>query len=134
MLARVNDNYYGIFGLYNTDTNSSVPKTRKSAPFEVDDALFQRFNAQGILVKAGDEIDIPASQETVETVGQPTAEESGDDDIFSRMTYKELCAEAKKLGIRAVGVSTEKIIEALREAASDTDETDEPFFEAEEPV
>ncbi len=135
MLARVSDSYYGIFGLYNAETNSSISKTRKSAPFEIDDALFQRFEAQGILVKAGDEITTPVLRESAETDEPCTSEENGDDDIFSEMTYKELCAKAKEHSIKTVGVSREKIIEALKKIDNSAAEEEEmPVFEAEEPV
>ena len=133
MLARVNDSYYGIFGLYNADTNSSIPKTRKSAPFEVDDALFEKLKKQGVLVEARLFYKKPVILEVTEPA-EELPEEDGEDDIFSSMTYKELCAEAKEHGIKTVGVSREKIIEALKAAESMVEEDEMPVFEAEEPV
>ncbi len=133
MLARVSDSYFGIFGLYNADTNSSIPKTRKSAPFEVDDALFEKLKKQGVLIEARLAYEKPVVLKTTEPAEELPGED-GEDDIFSGMTYKELCAEAKEHGIKTVGVSRGKIIEVLKAAESTAEEDEMPVFEAEEPV
>ena len=129
MLAKVNKNYYGIFGHFDEETKLIKPKTRKSAAFRVyDDALFERLKAKGVLVEAEEteEAENIVPEEAVQDIGEEPEEEV----TLENMTMGELKALAKEYGISyKVGMSKAALIEAL----SEKDGEEPPSISAEEP-
>ena len=131
MLAKVSDSYYGSFGLFDPETKSNKVKTRESAPFDIDDALFNRLSKEGVLVK------VDAKPEKAEKKPEPpkapeAPEDPGaDSDLdLENLTYNELKEVAKGFGISCkVGMSKEDIKDAIREAMED----DAPVLTTEEP-
>ena len=129
MLAKVNKNYYGIFGHFDEETKLIKPKTRKSAAFRVyDDALFERLKAKGVLVEAEETEE--AENIVPEEAVQDTGEEPEEEVTLENMTMGELKALAKEYGISyKVGMSKAALIEAL----SEKDGEEPPSISAEEP-
>ena len=129
MFAKVSDTFYGFFGLFDPETKSNKVKTRESAPFEIDDALFNRLSKEGVLVKAD------AKPEKAEKKPEPpkapeAPEDPGEDLDLENLTYNELKDVAKGFGISCkVGMSKEDIKDAIREAMED----DAPVLTTEEP-
>ena len=130
MLAKVNKNYYGIFGHFDEETKLIKPKTRKSAAFRIyDDALFERLKAKGVLVEA-EETEEAEKNIVPEEVVQDTGEEPEEEVTLENVTMGELKALAKEYGISyKVGMSKAALIEAL----SEKDGEEPPSISAEEP-
>lgn len=117
MLARVSDSYYGTFGLFHEETKSNEIMTRESAPFEVDDALFRRKEAEGILVRA----DSRPEQKKEAKPEPPKAEaadpEENEDTPLEEKTLKELREIAKGYDITyRVGMTKADLVTAIQEA------------------
>lgn len=117
MLARVSDSYYGTFGLFHEETKSNEIMTRESAPFEVDDALFRRKEAEGILVRA----DSRPEQKKEAKPEPPKAEaddpEEDEDTPLEEKTLKELREIAKGYDIAyRVGMTKADLVTAIQEA------------------
>lgn len=117
MLARVSDSYYGTFGLFHEETKSNEIMTRESAPFEVDDALFRRKEAEGILVRA----DSRPEQKKEAKPEPPKAEaadpEEDEDTPLEEKTLKELREIAKGYDITyRVGMTKADLVTAIQEA------------------
>lgn len=129
MLAKVNKNYYGIFGHFDEETKLIKPKTRKSAAFRIyDDALFERLKAKGVLVEAEETEE--AENIMPEEAVQDSGEEPEEEVTLENMTMGELKALAKEYGISyKVGMSKAALIEAL----SEKDGEEPPSISAEEP-
>jgi hypothetical protein len=129
MLAKVNKNYYGIFGHFDEETKLIKPKTRKSAAFRIyDDALFERLKAKGVLVEAEETEE--AENIVPEEAVQDSGEEPEEEVTLENMTMGELKALAKEYGISyKVGMSKAALIEAL----SEKDGEEPPSISAEEP-
>lgn len=129
MLAKVSDSYYGSFGLFDPETKSNKVKTRESAPFDIDDALFNRLSKEGVLAKAD------AKPEKAEKKPDPpkapeAPEDPGEDLDLENLTYNELKDVTKGFGISCkVGMSKEDIKDAIREVMED----DAPVLTTEEP-
>lgn len=130
MLAKVNKNYYGIFGHFDEETKLIKPKTRKSAAFRIyDDALFERLKAKGVLIEAEETEEAEKNIVPGEAV-QDTGEEPEEEVTLENMTMGELKALAKEYGISyKVGMSKAALIEAL----SEKDGEEPPSISAEEP-
>lgn len=117
MLARVSDSYYGTFGLFHEETKSNEIMTRESAPFEVDDALFRRKEAEGILVRADSR-----SEQKKEAKPEPPKTEAADpeedeDTPLEEKTLKELREIAKGYDITyRVGMTKADLVTAIQEA------------------
>lgn len=139
MLAKVSDTYCGSFGLFDPETKSNKVKTKESAPFEVDDALFKRLSENGVLVKADGKVDKPEKKPST-----PPAPADLEDDIpdnieedpeeealdLENLNYNELKEVAKSYGITCkVGMSKDDLKDAIREAADE----EPPALTAEEP-
>ena len=117
MLVRVSDSYYGTFGLFHEETKSNEIMTRESAPFEVDDALFRRKEAEGILVRA----DSRPEQKKEAKPEPPKAEaadpEEDEDTPLEEKTLKELREIAKGYDITyRVGMTKADLVTAIQEA------------------
>ena len=117
MLVRVSDSYYGTFGLFHVETKSNEIMTRESAPFEVDDALFRRKEAEGILVRA----DSRPEQKKEAKPEPPKAEaddpEEDEDTPLEEKTLKELREIAKGYDIAyRVGMTKADLVTAIQEA------------------
>lgn len=117
MLARVSDSYYGTFGLFHEETKSNEIMTRESAPFEVDDALFRRKEAEGILVRA----DSRPEQKKEAKPEPPKAEaadpEEDEDTPLEEKKLKELREIAKGYDITyRVGMTKADLVTAIQEA------------------
>ena len=129
MLAKVNSSYYGVFGLYNKDTNSVENKTKESAPFNIDDALFDSLKKQGVLIEAGkvkETVSKPAEPVEVAKEAEPLPEINLGD-----MTLKELKELAKDCGVTfRIGMNKAALIEAIEKAL---DEEAEPVLKVQLP-
>ena len=122
MLAKVDDNYFGVFGLYNEATNSITQKTKESAPFEIDDALFHSLKEQGVLTEAGKTERAPMPAKPVEAETDAFSEPSTDVNLGD-MTLKELKGIAKDCGVAfKVGMSKAALVEAIERALDDDSE------------
>jgi len=123
MLAKVNSSYYGVFGLYNKDTNSVENKTKESAPFEVSDALFDSLKRQGVLIEAGNaEKIVPMPVEPVEVEADANPEPVPEMNLGD-MSLKELKGIAKDCGVAfRIGMSKAALIEAIEKALDDDSE------------
>ena len=130
MLAKVNKNYYGIFGHFDEETRLIKPKTRKSAAFRIyDDALFERLKAKGVLVEA-EETEEAEKNIVPEEAVQDTGEEPEEEVTLENMTMGELKALAKEYGISyKVGMSKAQLLEAIKAE----EDTELPELRAEEP-
>ena len=135
MLAKVSNTYCGYYGLYRDKTGTTEIKTRESAPFEIDDALFNRLNEKGVLVRA-DNADNPAipsfarfmNEPVVDPIPEPETDKSTD---LGDMSLKELKALAKDCGIPyKVGMSKAELIEALVNVDNSQDEEEPPVLTA----
>ena len=137
MLAKVSDTYCGSFGLFDPETKSNKIKTKESAPFNVDDALFKRLSEYGVLIRADGKAEKPAPAKKSEpapkapepeTVPDPEEEEAI---ALDGLNYNELKEVAKSYGIICkVGMSKDDLKEAIREAVA---EEEPPVPTAEEP-
>lgn len=126
MLAKVRSDYYGSFGLFREETKSNEVKTRESAPFNVDDALFYRMEKSGVLMRA-DGVEekqqraktaIPEKQETEAPAPSFEPEEVEDEaEDLEAMSIKELREIAKECGVAyKVGMSKKDLINAIEKA------------------
>ena len=139
MLAKVRSDYYGSFGLFREDTKSNAIKTRESAPFEVDDALFYRMEKSGVLMRA-DGVEekqqraktaIPEKQEPEAPTPSIEPEEFEDEaEDLETMSLKELREIAKECGVAyRVGMTKRDLINAIEKAEG----IDPPVMVAAEP-
>ena len=125
MLAKINSNYCGYYGHFYDDKNIVEIKTRESAPFEIDDALFDRLSRKGVLVAAGKEA--PAAPEYVP---ESTVMETDDDVNLNSLSLKELKEMAKEYGVPyRVGMKKSSLIEAIKSAQTE----EPPMLTVEEP-
>lgn len=141
MLVKVSSRYFGVFGLYNEDTNAVLKKDRTSAPFEIDDALAPVYIEKGVLVDAsrpealeeGALQEAPEDLDLLEDMPEDVAEESEEDipmdiperipeenpgeedDLDSITDYKVLKSMAKDAGINPFGKTKDELRTAIRE-------------------
>ena len=134
MLAKVNSDYYGAFGLFHKETKSVELKTRESAPFEIDDALFNSLSKKGVLVRADAKETKKAEKAEAENKSIPAAEEKEPDtdemEELESMSMDKLKEVGKEYGVTyKFGMSKKNMINEIRNAA----EEELPIIEAAEP-
>lgn len=129
MLAKINNNYYGVYGDFHEETGTVEIKTRESAPFNVDDALFDRLSRKGVLVAAGKETAKTVQPEKAPEEATTKADDVDDMDL-NKLSLKELKEVAKEYGVSfKVGMTKVNPIEAIKGVQSE----EPPMFTVETP-
>ena len=127
MLVTINPNYKGVYGHYIENLGTVQGKRAGCEPFDVDPVVAKRQIEKGVMV-AVEPAAAPFEPEPVINAPEPEGPVEEPTDEYESMSYAELRAAAKKVGMTVTkGTKKETIIAKLRDA-------DAPSFDAMPPV
>ena len=127
MLVTINPKYKGVYGHYVEKLGTVQAKRAGCEPFDEDPMIAKRQIEKGVMV-AVDTAAAPFEPETVIDMPEPKEPIMNDEPDYESMSFAELKAAAKKVGMTVTkGTKKETIIAKLRESEA-------PSFDAIDPI